>query len=225
MGNDKQGGTTASTWTTQVYVAAILCLVIGIGVGYLIRGSSTPSRSKVSQASAPSATQAQAMGASGQVTPEQLKHMGEKQAEPMLAALQKDPNNAALLAQIGTVYFRTQQFTTAADYYERSVKIKPDAEILVSAASAYHYSGSEDRAIDALNRALAVDPKSADALFNLGLLQWQIKNDPKAAIAYWQKLLKTNPNHPRRAEVETMIARAKQHMNMPAGTKTDKPAM
>ncbi len=230
MGNEKKTGdpNSGTTWTaTQTYVTATVCLLIGLAVGYLPRGSATASSTR------PTETRTQpamhegnpAAAGVGQVTPDQLKQMGDKQVEPILAALQKDPNNADLLAQVATAYFRAQQFPAAAEYYERAVKIKPSSEVLVSLANSYHYAGSDDKAIETLNRALQVDPKSANALFNLGMLKWQAKNDPKGAIDAWQQLLKSNPTHPRRAQVEEMIAKAKQHMNMPAGTKTDKPVM
>jgi cytochrome c-type biogenesis protein CcmH/NrfG len=61
-----------------------------------------------------------------------------------------------------------------------------------------------------LNRALEVDPKSANALFNLGMLNWKVKKDPQAAIQDWELLLKNNPNHPKRAQVESLIAKVKQ---------------
>jgi cytochrome c-type biogenesis protein CcmH/NrfG len=230
MDNDKQTGDTKSsaTWTaTQTYVTATLCLLIGLVVGYLLRGSATASSMRSAETRPATSMQVGNPGTAdaSQVTPDQLKRMGDKQAEPLLPELQKDPNNADLLAQIATAYFRARQFPMAAEYYERAARIEPTSEVLVSLSNSYHYAGSDDRAIETLNRALRVDPKSANALFNLGMLKWQAKNDPKGAIDTWQQLLKSNPNHPRRAQVEGMIAKAKQHMNMPAGTKTDKPAM
>ncbi len=41
------------------------------------------------------------------------------------------------------------------------------------------------------------------------------QGDREAAIAAWQKLLKTNPNHPKRAQVEELLAQAKQHSETP----------
>jgi cytochrome c-type biogenesis protein CcmH/NrfG len=210
-------------WTNkQAYALAVICLLVGIPVGYLLGGPSTRAANPaVQNALRP----APGVAPGDQVTPAQLKHMADVQAEPLLATLQKDPNNADLLAQIGSLYFRTQQFPIAVEYYSRAAKIKPTAEVLVSLSNSYHYAGSDDLAMEALNRALQIDPKSADALFNLGMLKWQVKNDPEGAVQAWQRLLETNPNHPRRAEVESMIARAKQHMNLPANAKTDKPIM
>jgi len=50
----------------------------------------------------------------------------------------------------------------------------------------------------------------ADGMQNLGMLNWKVKKDPQAAIQNWQLLLKNNPNHPVRAQVESLIAKVKQ---------------
>jgi len=204
----------------QAYGFALVCLLVGYAVGYLLHPR------KPALANAPQ-TAIRAMNGvpNSMPSPEQLKRMADKQLEPMLAALQKDPSNPDLLAQIATVYLHTQQFAAAVDYYGRAVKVKPTADGYVKLGGAYLHAGSPDQTLDALNHALQLDPKSADALFNLGMLKWRVKNDPKGAVDAWQRLIKANPNFPRRAEVEQMIAQAKQHMNMPAGTKTDKRPM
>lgn len=207
----------------QAYGFALACLLVGYAVGYLLHPR------KPALTNAPQTPIAAMSGMpngmpSSMPSPEQLKQMADKQLEPMLAALQKDPNNSDLLTQIATVYLHTQQFAAAVDYFERAVKVKPTADGYVKLGGAYLHAGSPDKTIDALNHALQLDPKSADALFNLGMLKWRVKNDPKGAVDAWERLIKANPNFPQRAEVEKMIAQAKQHMNMPPGTKTDKPA-
>jgi cytochrome c-type biogenesis protein CcmH/NrfG len=207
-------------WSSaQAYVLAIVCLFLGVILGYLLH----PPKKALANVPQPEVVN-RAVNA-GMPSVDQLRHMADKKAEPLLAALEKNPNDAELMAQIASVYFRAQQFPVAVDYYERAARIRPTAEGLVSLSNSYHYAGADDRAIQALNDALKIDPKSANALFNLGMLDWQVKNDPKAAIASWQRLLKANPDHPRRAQVEAMIAKAKKHTNLPAGKKSDKPAM
>jgi cytochrome c-type biogenesis protein CcmH/NrfG len=46
-------------------------------------------------------------------------------------------------------------------------------------------------------------------------VQWQARGNRKEAITAWQKLLKTNPNHPKRAQVEELLDRAKRHPGTP----------
>ncbi len=48
-------------------------------------------------------------------------------------------------------------------------------------------------------------------LFNMGVVKWQGKGDPKGAVAAWEQLLKTNPDYPEKARVLELIERAKQH--------------
>lgn len=210
-------------WTnTQAYAFAVICLVVGVVCGYLLHGPSKPA------AASPVPQQVSAQVPVSQPvampTPDQMKHMGDKMAEPLLARLQKDPNNPELLAKVGSIYFRAGQFPLAAENYEKSVKLKPTAEGFVSLSNSYHYAGNDEKAFAMLDQALKLDPKSANALFNLGMLNWQVRNDPKAAVAAWQQLLKANPNHPRRARVEQMIAKAKKHITM-AGAKATTPEM
>ncbi|MFB3815838.1 MAG: tetratricopeptide repeat protein [Terriglobales bacterium] len=207
--------------STQAYVLSVVCLVVGIVAGYLLHAPN-PAVSDARPTAAPPAAGA---APPALPTPDQMRHMADKAVEPVLAALQKDPNNPELLTRAGSIFFRTQQFPLAVEYFQRAVNAKPTAEAYVSLSNSYHYAGSDDRALESLDRALQIDPKSANALFNLGMLRWQVKNDPKAAIEAWQRLLKYNPDHPRRKQVESLIAKAKQHKNLPAQAKTDKPAM
>jgi cytochrome c-type biogenesis protein CcmH/NrfG len=195
----------------EAYGLAAICLALGIVAGYLIHG---PKSLTVTSAS-PSPTSARAVpqapiGDGMQVSKEGLEHMAVKQAEPLMAKLEKNPNDPDLLAQIGKVYLVAHQFESATKYYERAVKIKSDPRTLTTLGGAYHLAGADDRALGAWKRALQADPTYADALFNYGLIKWKSESDPNAAIAAWNKLLQTNPNHPQRARVEEMIARAKK---------------
>jgi cytochrome c-type biogenesis protein CcmH/NrfG len=65
-----------------------------------------------------------------------------------------------------------------------------------------------------LHEALKFNPKDANTLFNLGVILWKGKKDATGAIAVWQQLLKTNPDHEKKAIVERMIAEARQPENL-----------
>jgi len=76
-------------------------------------------------------------------------------------------------------------------------------------ASCLYYSGDADGALSQLNQALKYKPTDVNSLFNLGMIKYRGKNDPKGAIAAWQELLRTNPNLDRKPDVEKLIAEAK----------------
>ena len=206
-------------WTSlQAYALASVCLVVGIAGGWFIRGSQAPGAATTQTVSA--ATNQQASSASAQPSPEEMRRMADKQAEPLLSKLQSDPNNADLLASLGNVYYDAQQFPIAIDYYQKSLKIKPsDASVRTDMATAYWYVGSADTAITEFNRALADEPNKANALFNLGVVQWQGKLDVQAALATWQKLLQTNPNYENKAKLLELMAQVKKHAGMKPGTQ------
>jgi cytochrome c-type biogenesis protein CcmH/NrfG len=154
-----------------------------------------------------------------------MKRMTDNQVAPLLLVLKQNPKDTDTMVKVGGYYFAGRQFDNAARYWEMAASIKPSADALTKLANAQYYGGSGDKAIASLNQALQLDPKSADALFDMGMLQWQVKGDVKAAIASWETLVKTNPNHPQIQEVKKMIAKAKDHAKVPPGAKSDKPAM
>jgi cytochrome c-type biogenesis protein CcmH/NrfG len=208
--------------SAQAYTMAVISLVLGLVVGYLVN-SPKPIASTVPGAST---TQRPMPGGGKGTMPsaEDMKRMADKQVAPLLEELQKHPKDAELLSKIGQSYLAAQQVQTAQQYLEQSVALKPTPEALNALSFVYYQMGDADKAIATLNRALRLDPKNPKVLFNLGMFEWHGKSDPKAAIASWQTFVKTNPNDPKRPEVEKMIAQARQHLNLPPGTKTDKPA-
>jgi tetratricopeptide (TPR) repeat protein len=142
-------------------------------------------------------------------TPEQLKQAADSQAGPLLQQLKADPTNAALLVQLGNLYYDAKQYPMAIEYYERSLKSQPsDASVRTDLGTAYWYNGDADTAIAQFNKALAIAPTKADTLFNLGVVKWQGKKDAQGAIAAWQKLLDTNPGYPNKDNVLQLIAQA-----------------
>jgi len=165
------------------------------------------------------------MGAS-QISPEQLKHMADQQAAPLLSQLKPNPNDPALLAQVGNLYYDAQLFQDAIDYYTRSLQADPkNSNIRTDMATAYWYLGDPDRALTEYDRILKQEPNKINALLNRGVVRWQGKMDVKGAVADWETLLKADPSYPERPKVEQLIAQAKQHANIKPGEKTSKPAM
>jgi cytochrome c-type biogenesis protein CcmH/NrfG len=182
-----------SAWQIkQVYAMAAVCLVVGLALGYLFRGSQSPA---VAQSAATAQPAAPAGASSGKMPSlDQMKHMADAKAAPLLEKLKTDPANSDLLKQIGNIYEATHQFKDAADYYDKALQVDPkNVGIRTQLASSLYYNGDVDEAISQLEKSLQYDPKDANSLFNLGMIKWQGKQDSKGAIAAWQQLLKSNP--------------------------------
>jgi cytochrome c-type biogenesis protein CcmH/NrfG len=204
----------STPWSgVQAYTLAIVCLLLGVAGGWLIRGS----QSQAPAASAESVTPSSA--ATAQPTPEQMKKMADTQAAPLLEQAKTKPNDPDLLAKIGNIYYDVQDYPTAMSYYQRALKIQPaNADVRTDLATAYWYTGNPDSAIQEFNKALGYEPTKPNTLFNLGVVQWQGKMDIKAAVATWQKLLDTNPNYENKDKVRQLIAEAEKHTSVKPGT-------
>ncbi len=204
----------SANWQQKhVYILAAVCLLMGALLGYLFRGSASPlktsnaiptaSESPTSTTTEPSARQ--------MPTLDQMKHMADKQAEPLLVKLKTDPRNPGLLTQVAAIYKATHQFQEAAKYYDQAVQADPrNVATRTELAACLYYTGDVDGAINQLQQSLKDKPNDQNSLFNLGMIRWQGKKDSKGAIAAWQQLLKSNPQleSNKKAQVEKLIADA-----------------
>jgi cytochrome c-type biogenesis protein CcmH/NrfG len=212
----------ATAWQVkQVYAMAVICLVIGLAIGYLFRGTQSPAAAALPEApdgnngnsnipaNARSSATSATMAGGKMPTLEEMKQMADKKAAPLLEKLKSDPNNKDLLIQVGTLYRSTHQFKEATDYYGKALQVDPrDVPLRTLLASCLYYNGDVDGAIGQLQQSLRYQPKDPNALFNLGMIKWQGKQDGKGALAAWQLLLKSNPqlDRDRKATVQKLMA-------------------
>jgi hypothetical protein len=246
MGDSLAAGSTgsASLHPKQVYALAILCLLIGLAAGCLLRGSRTPvapappvalaapplaatdnsagritgpqeTMQTAGQQARPIATGRPIVGSvrarNGEHMPsqEELKQMADKQAAPLVEKLKSNPNDSALLTQIGGIYHTSHLFKEAASYYGQALQVDPrNVAIRTKLASSLYRAGDVDGAIAQLDRALSYDPKDANSLFDLGIIRLEGKQDGKGALDAWQRLLKSNPqlSADRKATVQGLMA-------------------
>ena len=204
------GPSTASWQAKQVYVMAVICLTLGLGIGYLLRGSQSQAKSSAAQ---PMGAAAQPGTMPQMPSLDDMKRMANKKAEPLLEKLKTDPKNTELLTQVARIYETTHQFKEAADYFGKAVEADPkNVETRAEMASCLYYSGDVDGAIAQLERSLTYDAKNPNSLFNLGVMRWQGKKDAKGALSAWQQLLKTNPGlaADKKSQVQKLMAQVEQ---------------
>jgi cytochrome c-type biogenesis protein CcmH/NrfG len=219
MSQNRNESSTEQWTSVQAYTLAVVCLLLGIAGGWLIRGSQARGPEAGVSSTAVAVPGDGSSGAEAQPSADQMKKMADTQAAPLLEKLKADPNNPELLANLGNIYYDTQQYPTAIDFYKRALKAQPsNAGVRTDMATAYWYSGNADGAIAEFNKALTYEPNSANALFNLGIVKWQGKMDVEGAVAAWQKLLATNPTYEGKEKVQQLIAQAKKHTDVKPGT-------
>jgi cytochrome c-type biogenesis protein CcmH/NrfG len=189
---------------------AAIYLVVGLAIGYLVRGGQTsPPSTHAMATTATAPVHPGAMVAGHMPTAQQMKQMADKQAAPLLEKLKSNPKDSASLMQVGAIYYTTGQFKQASSYYERALQAEPgNVADRVKLATSLYRDGDADGAIAQLNQALTYDPKDANTLFDLGMIKLQGKQDNKGALAAWRQLLKSNPqlSADHKAQVERLMA-------------------
>jgi cytochrome c-type biogenesis protein CcmH/NrfG len=207
--NEVEQAPAGALWQAkQIYTMAVVCLLIGLALGYLFRGSQSPAVS--AQPAATTQPPAPASATGGHLPSlDEMKQMADKKAAPLLEKLKDDPKNADLLFQVGNIYKATHQFKEAVGYYDRALQVSPkNVAARTEKASCMYYTGDVDGAIGQLQQSLVYAPKDANSLFNLGMIKWQGKQDGQGALAAWRQLLKSNPqlSAERKAAVQRLIA-------------------
>jgi cytochrome c-type biogenesis protein CcmH/NrfG len=188
-----------SYWkASQAYVLAVITLMLGIVMGYLFRGSSASAAQSRSSAG----------GSFSDSAPAQAPSMpfNSSTVDALLERLKQNDRDPELLANIGNQYYDNRDYPKAIEYYERSLKIRPEnVNVRTDMGTAIWYSGDADRALREYQASLKYQPNHAQTLFNMGIVKWQGKQDRKSALDLWQKLLFTNPTYAERQKVEQMI--------------------
>ena len=198
-----QNNPSNGTWTSrEAYLLALVCLTVGLLVGYIFRGSA-PAPVTVG-ATSPAISAPAAPGA--MPSAESLQPL----AAPLLAALKVDPKNFDTLVQLGNLYYDHRIYPEAIEYYTGALEVRPkDVNVRTDLGTAFWYSGFPEKAVAEYEKSLAVDPTHANTLFNLGIVRSEGLKDSAGAIAAWEKLLKTNPQHPEKQRVLDLIEKTR----------------
>lgn len=113
----------------------------------------------------------------------------EQIIEAYQKAVEIDPQAAGALVNLGTLYFRAQQWREAEDYYRRALDADPNYALAhFDLGNLYDERGERARAIEHYQAALKIAPDYADAHYNLALLYQN--SQPMKAVHHWTSYLK-----------------------------------
>ena len=109
--------------------------------------------------------------------------------------LEANPKDVEALIALGNANFDIQRFDQARGLYLRALEIEPkNVRVRTDLASCYKNLGDVEQAFKELNKVLSIDSKHETALYNLGVLLLNDKQDTQGAIATWEKLIAAHPN-------------------------------
>ena len=122
-----------------------------------------------------------------------------------------DPKNAAAAMKAGNLLYDAQRYVEAIGFYQQAFALNPsDINVSTDLGTALWYAGRADEALAQYERSLAINATHAQTLFNMGIVRADGKPDYVGAVSAWATLLKTNPDYPAVARVQSLIADARQ---------------
>lgn len=117
------------------------------------------------------------------------------------AVIKEDPDNDMALSFLGIIALGKNEPDNALNYFLKAVSIKPESDYYKEIGNIYFDKKRYKDAIEAYEKAIALNPEFKEAFFNLGIAYYSLAEDLKAAndseqaIFYYQKVLKINPNY------------------------------
>jgi tetratricopeptide (TPR) repeat protein len=177
--------------TREAVVFGLAGTMFGLLAGWII--GSQQAR-PVAPATAAASASASAPAETAQSAPPPIDLQRAGQLEQQAKA---KPADAAVRAELGNLYFDAERFDLAIPWYEAALKLNPkDINVSTDLAVCYYYGNDADRALQQIDRSLAIDPSHAKTLLNQGIIRAFGKQDLTGAQESWDKVVKIAPNSP-----------------------------
>jgi tetratricopeptide (TPR) repeat protein len=137
------------------------------------------------------------------------------------------PENSAVRAGLGDLYFDAERFDEAIPWYEAALTLDAtNADVSNNMALAYFATTEVDRALRQLERSLAIDPRNLKALFSQGIVRARGKQDLAGAAESWQRVVEVAPDSQEGQQAQQgleAIRAAHATSKAPAGARETEP--
>jgi tetratricopeptide (TPR) repeat protein len=178
-------------------------LLLGTVFGGLVLG---PKISDMRRGNAPVHHAAGSMSAAPADAIMQMTHHQMRELEQHLAA---NPGDAAAMVALGNLHMDTLQYDRASSYFERSLAIRPDADVQTDLALCYRGMGDVDKALQTLRSIRAANPSHWGALFNEAVVLFVDLRRIDDAAVLLEKLRTMRPDDPDLRRFEEAMAQVR----------------
>ncbi len=134
----------------------------------------------------------------------------DKALETYTTALELDPENSAFYQNMGSIYAAKGDDVKAREYYEKAASLAKDLSPRDAANNYYNMgvtyinAGKNDEAMEALNKAIEIDPTHGESHYQLGVVLLG-QGDMEGAIDIWKKYLEVSPDGPNAPTAQELI--------------------
>jgi tetratricopeptide (TPR) repeat protein len=98
---------------------------------------------------------------------------------------------------LANVYFDAEQWPSAIDNYERSLKLDPNnPDVSTDLGVSYFYTNRTDEALAQFERSLKISPNHTKTLLNKGIVLAFGKENLEAAAKEWKRVVELAPDSP-----------------------------
>jgi tetratricopeptide (TPR) repeat protein len=164
-------------------------ILFGLIAGWII--ASQPGVARVP--AAPAAARAPQGGGGSATT--RAAVLDQTQVNALKAVAERETSNATPRVQLGNLYFDAERYDDAIKWYADAIKLAPnDVNVSTDLGVTYYYSNQPDKALEQFNRSLALDPKHAKTLLNVGIVKAFGKQDLAGAAKAWQEVIRLAPD-------------------------------
>ena len=129
------------------------------------------------------------------------------QGNELKRRLQTNPNDVALLVQLGNTYFDSNMYPESIEAYEKSLALKPgNPNVLTDLGVMYRRSQQPNEAVKRFRLAAAADPMHFQSRMNLAVVLFYDLNDGFGAREAAQSVLAVYPQGPNADNARQILA-------------------
>jgi cytochrome c-type biogenesis protein CcmH/NrfG len=196
-----------------------LFLLIGFGIGFAALYTWTKQRAPAVVRATPLPVDPHVptnLGGGGAESQPAPPPVDMARVQELTQKIKQNPQDFDSIVELANLNFDQRNFNEAINLYKRALEVRPDAlNVRTDMGTAMFYQDRFDDAIAQFQLTLQSDPSNAQALFNMGVAMLHGKNDAAGALASWEKLVATNPNHPQASFVKEQIQKLKEQQKQP----------
>jgi tetratricopeptide (TPR) repeat protein len=113
---------------------------------------------------------------------------------PPTTAMPDLPQDYDSLVSLGNRFMDDHHYPIAIECYTKAMSIKDDdPNLLTDLGVCYHSAGELEKAVEVMERSIALDSTHMITHFNLGIVYRQMGNFDRVRF-YWERLIKLYPN-------------------------------